>query len=897
MLEVHTLGGLRLLEAGVDAAELGARSAEALLVYLALQPRPVPREVLAELLWPERPGATARANLRSALHRLQRAFGPHLAVSRAAIGLARSVRCDVVEFEACLREHRPGDAVAAYAGPFLAGFYLDGSAGFEAWMAIERERLAGLAVSAFQAWVEEAIDGGRDGDALDRARRLLTLEPLHEPTHRHVLRLLDRLGQRRAALAHYDGFRAHLEEEFGLEPDEATSRLAASLRRGDRASVALEPVDEPTPAGSTGPAPSEVPGSLGTFVGRSAELATIAHRLADPDCRWLTVIGPGGVGKTRLVVEAARNARPRFARGVCFVPLGDVGDPELLLPALAQRLGVDLVARADVAVQLVTYLRDKQLLLVLDELEHLVAAGPRLAEVVRGAPRVKVLASSRTRLHLSEEWLLPLDGFTALEDARALFILHARRADAGFDPRRHEAALHEIGAATGGLPLAIELAATWVNALTPEGIARTVSGDAALLHAPRLDLPPRHRSIARVFDASWDLLPERLQLLFARLGVFRGGFVPEAAAEVAGADLPDLLALTDRSLLRPGPGGRFELHELLRRYARARLEGTGARREVERRHAHAFTGVAERIAQGVRGQETVGSLERFRAERGNLETALAWALEAPAEEDLAVRLIDAMAYGWRLTFALDEAADALRRALALPGLAEGARARLLYHVGHFAWMRGDLEDAAQTLRDVLRAVEAHPAGSMPDQAPVQISLAMTSWSLREPASAIARLDGVIAQLQAEGEETWWLALAHGWRGKAAIASGRLTAARADLDTSLRIFARLGNAWGSGMFLGVAAELHEALGDVDGARRLAATAAVQLERVGFLHALAPICAFLARLTRAAGDEGEAQRHFRRAAEIYREMGDVAAAEAVETHRTPGPVAEGRRGGGR
>lgn len=891
MLAVHTFGGLRWLEAGVDATELGARSAEALLVYLALQARPVPREVLAELLWPERPGATARANLRSALHRLQRAFGQHLAVSRAAIGLAPSVRCDVLEFEACVREGRPADAVGWYAGPFLAGFYLDGSPGFEAWMASEQERLAGLAVGAHQAWIEEAIDAGRDGEALDRARRLLALEPLHEPTHRSVLRLLGRLGQRREAIAHFDAFRSRLEEEFGTEPDDATSRLAASLRSGESAPVALEAVEERSPLGRPNQPPSAWPVPVGAFVGRSAELATVAQRLADPDCRWLTVIGPGGVGKTRLVVEAAVQARSRFLRGVCFVALGDVADPELLLPTLAQRLGLDLVAGADVAAQLAAYLRDKPLLLVLDELDHLVGTGPLLAEVLRRAPRVKVLATSRTRLHLSEEWLLPLDGFVEPDDARALFVLHARRADASFDPRRHEADLREIWAGTGGLPLAIELAATWVNALSPQRIARAVSGDAALLHAPRLDLPPRHRNMARVFDGSWNLLPEPLRLVFARLGVFEGGFTPEVAAEVAGAELADLLALTDRSMLRPGPAGRFDLHELLRRYARARLEATGSRGVVARRHANAFAEIAEGITAGMLGAETVDAIERFRAERGNLRAALAWALASPAEGDLAVRLVDAMAYGWRLTFGLDEAADALRRALALPALSTGGRARLLYHAGHFAWMRGDLEEASETLHDVLRMLP-DPVGSMPAEAPVQISLAMTAWSLREPASAVARLDGLIDQLQAQGEETWWLALAHGWRGKAAISMGRLAEARTDLDASLRIFARLGNPWGSGMFIGVAAELHEALGDVDGARRLAATAVAQLERVGFFHALAPICAFLARLTRSAGDEPEAQRLYRRAAEIYREIGDLLAAEAVDVDRRPAWPAEGR-----
>jgi predicted ATPase/DNA-binding SARP family transcriptional activator len=876
-LDIRTFGGLRVRVDGVDHERLDARSAEALLVYLAQAQRPVGREALADLLWPERSGHTARANLRSALHRLRRAFAPHLIADRTSVAMASDVRCDVVEFETHHRHRRYAEAVELYGGTFLDGFYLDASPRFEAWLHDEQERLRGLAIAARQALLEGAIADGRDAEALDHAHGVLALEPLHEPTHRTVLRLLVRSGRRASAAAHYESFRDRLRTEFDADPDGATLSLASTLF--ERAPHGHGDADVDPPRTVARPRRAALPTFAGALFGREAELETIARRLADPDCRWLSVTGPGGVGKTRLAVEAAARAHATTEHDVCFVPLADVADPALVIPTIVRRLDLDPRGSHDLVDLIGESLRNRRLLLVLDNLEQLAGAAPDLARLLAQVPGITVLATSRLRLHLSEEWLLPLDGLVSPGAARDLFAQHAGRADPAYDAAAHADAVDEICAHVGALPLALELAATWVNALTPSRIAQALREDDTLLRAPRPDLPPRHRAFASVFDASWELLTDHLRHVYARLAIFRGGFGMEEAALVADASLADLVALVDRSLVRRGADGRFMLHELLRRSAQARLDAGSDVVELARRHALAYASVAEGIVADLTGSDATAALSRLGQETENLRAALAWAIAAPAESATAVRLLDALALCWRLPLALDEALHWLERGLTLD-LTDDARGTLLFHVGHIAWMRADFEEAERILRAAVALHDERAPGGRFRLARTRISLAMTALARGDPENADTLLDEALATLEAQDPDSWWSALAHGWRGQAAIARTDLVTARSALDTALRRFEHIGNAWGMGMFTGVAAGLHLRMGDVEGARQLARTSTTLLERVDFRHALAPTYALLARITRLAGDETEALELYRRCIDAYLDMGRVTAAAAAE-----------------
>lgn len=329
------------------------------------------------------------------------------------------------------------------------------------------------------------------------------------------------------------------------------------------------------PAHRLPPAPG-----LALFLAREQELAAIGALLAREDCRLITLIGPGGVGKTSLALQAARHAHA-FAHGVCLVPLATVSDPALFTTALGAALDITFHNQAEPAAQLHDYLREKQLLLVLDNCEHLLAGVGLVAEHLAAAPRVKVLATSRQRLNVSGEWVVSVKGLAfphageqdvAHYGAVQLFLRTAERARGGAAWAPADiAAAASIGRLVEGLPLAVELAAGWIALLPPQTIAEELQRDIDLLSGVSHDRPERHQSLAAVFEQSWRLLADDEQRVLRQLAVFQGGFSGGAAARVSGATLPILRRLVDASLLQSDGAGSYSLHKLVQQDAAKRL--------------------------------------------------------------------------------------------------------------------------------------------------------------------------------------------------------------------------------------------------------------------------------------------------------------------------------------
>jgi diguanylate cyclase (GGDEF)-like protein len=390
---------------------------------------------------------------------------------------------------------------------------------------------------------------------------------------------------------------------------------------------------------------SNLPVQLTPFVGRERELASIGAKLGDPDCRLLTLTGPGGVGKTRLAAEASLAHADAFAHGVCFVPLAPLQSVDAILLSVAQALSLDFRFSGDPQQQVLDHLSGKSMLLVLDNLEHLLDGARRdaadvVSEVLRAGTGVKVLATSRARLGVHGEHLILVPGMDypalarpALPDGDAfpsptcgrgkdtlahspspfsgrgekhsavrLFVNSARRVHPGFaltdDAATHVAAICQL---VEGLPLAIEMAAGWVGLLSPEEIAAEIQRSLDILQTDLRGVPAdgiaggeRHRSIRAVFDHSWDLLAEREREVFQGLSVFRGSFSREAAQEVTGASLGELMALASKSLLARASGGRYQVHELLRRYGAEKLDASpDAGKTVRERHSAHYADVME----------------------------------------------------------------------------------------------------------------------------------------------------------------------------------------------------------------------------------------------------------------------------------------------------------------
>jgi predicted ATPase/DNA-binding CsgD family transcriptional regulator len=377
------------------------------------------------------------------------------------------------------------------------------------------------------------------------------------------------------------------------------------------------------------------------FIGREDELAEIDHVLADPSCRLLTLVGPGGIGKTRLASEAAARQRDAFMDGVFFVALAPLTSADDVLAAVAEAM--PFRAQTDgtaLRTQFFAYLAERgalNALLVLDNFEHVLGAADLVAELLAAAPALKLLITSREALNLHGEWVRHIGGMgypastddvAALADysAVALFIDCARRI--GFSIAEADLpSVAELCRLVEGTPLAIELAAGWLKALSPAEIAAEVRGNIDILASRSRNLPERHSSIRAVFEHSWRLLPQTEREAFLRLSCFRAGFTREAAAAVAGASLHRLAALVDKSMVYRSASGRYHVHELLRQYGTEQLAAAGLSTEVQCAHLGYYLDLLARLETGIKGRGQVAALDTIEAEFENIRGAWLAALQ------------------------------------------------------------------------------------------------------------------------------------------------------------------------------------------------------------------------------------------------------------------------------
>jgi predicted ATPase/DNA-binding SARP family transcriptional activator len=607
------------------------RKAKALVKILALAPdRRVHRERLAEMLWPDRDADAAANNLNQALYAARRALDAAGADGAAAVVLidgavVLKAQVDVDAFEAAAARARAARDPAAYERALgLHGGALLPEDRYEPWADARRAALAELHTALC---LEHAELHGDAPAAVVALQRALVADPLAEPAHRALMRLYARTGRRQQALAQYQLLRQGLNAELAAEPDPATRALYQQL---------LAPA--PAAAGAKG---GNLPRQLTSFVGRERERADIARLLAR--ARLVTLTGPGGCGKTRLALEAAADALEQLPDGAWFIDLASLSDPALVTQAAALAVGVPIPASRSPLEALVAHLATRDLLIVLDNCEHLIDACARLAEgVLHAGPGVRILATSREPLRCADEvaWRVP-----SLAETERLFCERAAAVRPGFDPADGTAgAVEEICRRLDGMPLAIELAAARAGALSLDQIAARLGDSLDVLGAGRRTALTRQQTLRTTIDWSHDLLTGEERVLHRRLSVFAGGFTLEAAEEVcadgaiARRRVVDLLArLVEKSLV-VAEGERFRLLDTVRQYAAERLEAAAERDTVGLRHLDWCLALAEEhdpLSAGPRR-----SLQVLESEHDNLRAGLAWALrrDPQAALRLATRL-------------------------------------------------------------------------------------------------------------------------------------------------------------------------------------------------------------------------------------------------------------------
>lgn len=650
---------IRLLGAPLFALDsvpirFARRKSQALLAYLVVTGRAHTREALAAILAPETDDRLARQHLRNALHELMSVLGEwlHVTPQQVALRPAGVLNVDVLSFERELAAvstthdvHTLERAITRYAADFMEGFHLRDNTPFEEWLLLERERLRNLLLAALQELVHYRVQHGHLAAAIVAARRLLVLEPCHEPTHLQLMQLLERSGQRDLALAQYDLCRRALADELGALPSAATTALYERLR---------------VPPGIP---PHNLPPWLGPFIGRDNELDWLIQRLDNPACRMITVLGLGGSGKTRLALQAAaRYLDPTrmqsdhpFPDGIYFVPLTAVeapvaGSPGITIAhrvatTIGQALGLVFQGPSDPVAQLVKVLSSKRLLLVLDHTEQLQHAAQLIATLLTQAPEIKLLMTSRVRMQLQHEWMLELEGLSTpadtkeLENAEAsqLFLQVARQTTPALALTDEDRlAVVRICRRVEGLPLALVLAASWTRVVSIVDLANELVGRLDLLAAPTLDIPERQRSLRTVLAWSWQRLTPSTQSVLRRSAVFHGGFDLGAARAVLGVGLLQLYELRDLALITRDATGHYRIHELVRQYADEQLaansdEATSA----YARHAAYFAGRFS--ATAINPDMPPPVLEAIRLEYANLEAAWNWAV-ATISGDLIARL-------------------------------------------------------------------------------------------------------------------------------------------------------------------------------------------------------------------------------------------------------------------
>jgi predicted ATPase/DNA-binding SARP family transcriptional activator len=786
---------------------------------------------LIDAVWGASPPASADKLLQTYVSQLRRALPAPARIRTLGSGYGLELEdesLDAARFERLLSE---GRAASRAGNPALAASLLRralglwrgqayGELAYEEFARGEADRLEELRLEAVEERIEAELALGRDLEVLPELRSLAASHPARERFQAQAMIALYRCGRQSEALDLYTDARARLLDELGLEP-------SAELRQLQRRILEQDPELAATPA--TEAEASTLPSPPNRLLGRERELIKLSELLLRDQVRLLVLTGAGGSGKTRLALEAAREAAPSFANGAAIADLAPLRDPALVVGTLARALGVTDVSDEGPLETLAAAIGARELLLLVDNAEHVRAAAPSFVELLARAPRLTLLVTSRVVLHLSGEHVYPVEPLAA-EPAVALFLERACEAEPRFRPdAADEQAISRICERLDGLPLAIELAASRVRTLTPAELLDRLDPRLPLLTGGPRDLPARQQTLQATLEWSYDLLDADERRDLARVAVFDGGCALEAAEAVCGTTPERLSSLLDANLLRRVPtanGSRYTMLETIREHAAERLEALADAEALRTRHAKYFLELAQSANLSADSGEQRHSV--VVADQANIRAAIDWA-DAVGEVELALQLAVALENFW----VTNDPFEGVRRfATLLAGAGDvpvPLRARALRALGSSAVMSGQHELAGDAFRKSL------------------------------------------AGLRAVGDELGVGIVLHRL-GVAALSLGEPARARGLLEESLAIFRRHGYRKGELQAIGSIGELARMQGDADQAITLLQRSSAMAAEEGFTWWEATTCVSLAELALAQDQHDDAAAHAGQALRLSRRIGD-------------------------
>lgn len=646
ILKLQFFGNFAVYVHGNPISQFRSDKIRALLIYLAVESdRTHQREFLASLLWPDMPYADGLRNLRKSLSRLRKSLGQDVSEqllfsTRQTLGLNRAeIDLDVLTFGQTLRQvaththtsiancpeccQQLEMAVQKYTGEFLNGFMLTNNLDFSDWIVMHRERWHQRYLATLHTLTTVYIEQQKWQHSLVHAQQQVSVEPWREAAYCQLMQIYSGMGQLGEVTRQYEMCRQQLWQELGVAPSAQTKDLYEQLIQ---TAVSLAP-RSPVPKARV-----NLPRQFTSFVGREQELTEIIGRLENPACALLTLFGPGGVGKTRVAVEVARQKAEQYRDGVIFVSLAAINDTADIVRTILDAVDLPRINKQSSQRQLLDFLKEKNLLLILDNFEHLLPGANVVVEILRGAPGVQVLITSRVALNLQAEWLYELGGLRLPIDKdeknavsySAVQLFMTRLFQIGIERKPSPTEMAEIiriCQLVAGMPLAIELAASQSRLSSLPIVAADLARSMDAIQTEMIDVAARHRSMRTVFDYSWRSLSKQEKSVLMRLSVFAGGFSIEAAAEVAAASTAVLNSLRDKSFLHKTAVNRYDLHEVLRQYTRAKFVEAGLETAALRKHSQYYLDNLSRQGQRMVGPDGKAIMTAMQSDLANISQA------------------------------------------------------------------------------------------------------------------------------------------------------------------------------------------------------------------------------------------------------------------------------------